>query len=180
MRRLTAAGRLALVSTGLLLVGLVWGTVAVVRGLLGDWDFADDALVPVDSEPHVVSVATDRPTYVWISETTARRCTVTEDDGTALTLAEADLPHYLPSGLLGPGWIATDSFTASSSPVTVTCFNRTPSDLRVAIAADPGTPALALVRRQVVPLLLVGVGLVGLVASAVLRLRARRDGPSTA
>ncbi|MCL8027192.1 hypothetical protein [Nocardioides bruguierae] len=162
---------LALGATALLVLAAAWAWLGLVMTSADGWTFADDAVVAVDGRRHTVATATDAPTYVWTLGTALPGCTVLDARGEKVPVTRtADGPR-LPGGSVGD-WVARASFDSPTATARVSC--EAGGRWSVAVAGAPAFPTAQMLTDRPLPLVLGGVGLLGLLVAAALGLPARR------
>jgi hypothetical protein len=144
-----------------MLVGLAIGATAFVlifRGIV-----TTDASLPVDSDPHQVSVPTDGDRMIWADTGAHPECTVTdrasgEEIGLEATNGDFDRNDQTAIARFDPG----------SGDLEVTCEGDTGT--AVDIGPSPGTAGLVggILVAVLAPLLLGGLGFVVVVVTGVL------------
>ncbi|MCW2768216.1 MAG: hypothetical protein JWO11_4175 [Nocardioides sp.] len=143
------------------------------------YDWPDESLVPVDGQPHTLSVSQGRTAMMWTYEAdSAPDCTIADAyDGDPLPLQPTEGAYRREGGSAGD-WIGTATLQPTSSTVEVTCSGLDPRSRSLVVVADAPRMPPALAAFGALVAIPVGLGLTGLLALGAATVLALRPRPS--
>jgi hypothetical protein len=152
------------------------GAAAVFAGMLV-WTIQDvtqvDARVPVDGEPHAVTVPTDGDRMLFAQSTGELPCVIRASDGREIE--QRDVFGDFTMTRDGREWSGLTRFDPGDGRIVVSCTNASPASAEVLItrAVDVGGFVARIIGTVLVPLALGGLGMLWAIILGVLILTRR-------